>query len=237
MSQHPSSDLAAPTTPRIALIHAVYPAMAPVESAFARAWPLARRFNLIDDALPEDLQAAGGMTPAMMQRIARLAEHALAIGVDGVLFTCSAFGEAIDAVAARAAVPVLKPNQAMFENALRIGQRLGMLATFEPAALTMQREFDALARGRAGAFVLETLCLPEAMAAARAGDVATHDRLLAQAAPRLAHCDAVLLAHFSTSTALAGVQAVLACPVLSAPMAAVQTLRARVEGALAQAPT
>jgi hypothetical protein len=72
--------------PRIALIHAVYAAMAPTEAAFAAEWPEARRVNLIDDALPADLEADGGMTVTMVQRIGRLAQHAISAGAQGVLF-------------------------------------------------------------------------------------------------------------------------------------------------------
>ena len=216
--------------PRIALIHAVYVAMAPVESAFKRRWPEAQRVNLVDDALPGDLERDGRLTDDMHARIRRLADHALAAGADGVLFTCSAFGDAIAAAASALPIPVLKPNEAMFEDALRAGTRIGMLATFAPAVASMEEEFRALAKARGIAATLETICVPEAIAAARAGDISMHDRLVTEAAPRLAHCEAVMLAHFSTSTALDGVRAVLGCPVLSAPEAAVDALRRLSQG-------
>jgi aspartate/glutamate racemase len=212
--------------PRIALIHAVYVAMAPVEAAFAALWPEARRVNLIDDALPADLEADGRLTPAMEERIARLADHAVSSGAKGVLFTCSAFGDAIAKAATHAPVPVLKPNEAMFETALRSGTRIGMLGTFAPAMPSMEEEFHAMAKARGLHASLVTLCVPDAMTAARSGDIATHNRLLAEAAPQLASCDAVMLANFSTSTALEAVSAVLNCPVLSAPRAAVAALKA-----------
>lgn len=212
--------------PRIALIHAVYVAMAPVEAAFAALWPEARCVNLIDDALPADLEADGRLTPAMDERIARLTQHAISSGAQGVLFTCSAFGDAIAKAAAAATVPVLKPNEAMFEAALRSGSRIGMLGTFAPAMPSMEQEFHAMAQARGLNASLHTVCVPDAMAAARSGNIDLHNRMLAQAAPQLVGCDAVMLAHFSTSTALESVSSELACPVLSAPRAAVAALRA-----------
>ncbi len=214
------------TAPRIALIHAVQWAMAPVAAAFVRTWPQARCVNLLDDALPADLLAAGHLSPALFARIAALADQAMAAGAQGVLFTCSAFGPAIEAVAARSTVPVLKPNQAMFDVALRGGaKRIGMLATFAPAAASMKQEFIQAAREAGSSATLETVCVPEALAAAQSGDIAEHNRLLAQAVPRLAHCDAVMLAHFSTASAMAAVRAVLTLPVLCAPDAAVAELK------------
>lgn len=63
------------------------------------------------------------------------------------------------------------------------------------------------------------------MAALRRGDGETHDRLLAERAGALAHCDAVLLAHFSTSRAAAAVRGAVRVPVLTSPQAAVAQLR------------
>ncbi|WP_119157560.1 aspartate/glutamate racemase family protein [Caldimonas tepidiphila] len=213
--------------PRIALIHAVYVAMAPVEAAFSQRWPQAQRVNLVDDALPADLERDGQLTDTMRRRIRRLAEHAIDAGAEGVLFTCSAFGEAIGEAASVLPVPVLKPNEAMFEAALAAGQRIGMLATFAAAVVPMEAEFLAMARARGVEAALEVVCIPEALAAAKAGDLATHDRLHVEAAPRLAHCDAVMLAHFSNSRCCDAVQSVLPCPVLSAPDAAINVLRER----------
>lgn len=216
------------TEPRIALIHAVPVAMAPIEAAFQRLWPQVQRSNLLDDGLSGDLQRAGHLSPALHDRIAHLVDYALESGAQGVLFTCSAFGEAISAAAASAPVPVLKPDEAMFDQALRAGRRIGMIASFAPAVPNMERDFRATAQARGVDVTIESVCVPEAMEAARAGDMARHNRLLAAAAPQLAHCDAVMLAQFSTSVALNEVQAVLTCPVLSSPDAAVAELKRRV---------
>jgi hypothetical protein len=212
---------------RIALIHAVAVAMAPVHAAFARLWPEAECADLLDTSLSVDRERDGELTRTMRRRIGSLAEYAEGTGAAGVLFTCSAFGEAIEEAAASAAIPVLKPNEAMFERAQQAGRRIGMLATFPPSVAGMEDEFRGLARRRGSAATIETICVEGAMAALRAGDGATHDRLVAAAAPRLEDCDAVLLAHFSTARAEAAVGAVLQCPVLTAPGAAVETLKAR----------
>jgi len=189
---------------RIALIHAVTVAMAPVHAAFARLWPEAECTDLLDTALSVDRERDGELTPAMTRRIAALAEYAAGTGAAGILFTCSAFGEAIEKAAAASPVPVLKPNEAMFEAALGVGSRIGMLATFGPSVAGMEEEFRQLAAARRSAATIATVatvCVDAAMSALRAGNGAAHDRLLAEAAPRLAGCEAVLLAHFSTSRA------------------------------------
>jgi Asp/Glu/hydantoin racemase len=215
-------------THRIALVHAVRVAIQPVEEAFARHWPDAARMNVLDDSLSRDRSRDGKLTPAIFHRFATLTDYALATDADGILFTCSAFGPAIEAARAGRKVPVLKPNEAMVREALGRGRRFGLLATFAPSVSSMEEEF----RQVAGAGVeLRSVCVPAAMAALDAGDGATHDRLLAEAAPQLAGCDAVMLAQFSTARARAAVAAVLDCPVLTSPDSAVLWLRREVTGA------
>jgi Asp/Glu/Hydantoin racemase len=213
---------------RIALIHAVTVAMAPVHEAFRRLWPAAEYTDLLDTALSIDRERDGELTAAMRRRIAVLADYAAGTGAAGILFTCSAFGAAIEAAAAASPVPVLKPNEAMFEAALAAGGHIGMLATFAPSIAGMEDEFRELTGRRGVTARLETLCIGEARRALDGGDGAAHDRLLAAAAPRLAGCDAVLLAHFSTARAEQAVRAALPCPVLSAPGAAVARLKSLV---------
>ncbi|MCB1980822.1 MAG: arylsulfatase, partial [Rhodoferax sp.] len=95
---------------RIALIHALAHSPAPINAALARDWPEAERMNLLDDSLSADLARAGGIDDRMTQRFLALADYAVGTGAGGILFTCSAFGPCIDAVARRfAPLPVLKP--------------------------------------------------------------------------------------------------------------------------------
>src|SRR5689334_1720473 len=112
---------------RIALVHAVRVAIAPVEDAFRRHWPEAELINLLDDSLSRDRNREGELTPQLRRRIAQLAEYGIGAGARAILYTCSAFGEAIEAVKREQKVPVLRPNEAMFDDAVRHGRRLGLL--------------------------------------------------------------------------------------------------------------
>ena len=113
----------------------------------------------------------------------------------------------------------------MFEAALAIGGRIAMLATFAPSVGSMEEEFRDMAASSRSQATIETYCVPGAMAALRGDNGAEHDCLLAQAAPRFADCDAVLLAHFSTARAAPAVTAALDRPVLTSPGSAVAKLK------------
>jgi hypothetical protein len=217
-------------TIRIALIHAVTVSIEPVQDAFRQLWSEAECANILDDSLSLDRERDGVVTGAMRHRIRALAEYGAATGAAGVLFTCSAFGEAIEAAAAQLPIPVLKPNQAMFEAALGMGRHIGMLATFAPSVGSMEGEFREMAASGGKCAMIETYCVPGAMAALKEGNGAEHDRLVAEAAPRFAYCDAILLAHFSTSRAAPRVAAALGRPVLTSPGSAVARLKEIISG-------
>ncbi len=215
--------------PRIALIHAVAVAVDPIRVAFDALWPEARPFNLLDDALSPDRERAAALAPELHARIVALARYAGMAEAAGILYTCSAFGPAIEAARAEVAIPVLKPNEAMFVDALKQGSRIGMLATFAPSVASMEEEFQATARELGLTASLRTVCVPAAMTALKAGDRATHDAMLADVVPELGDVDAIMLAHFSTSRAMDAVCAVTSIPVLAAPRSAVLAMRARLE--------
>jgi aspartate/glutamate racemase len=199
--------------------------MAPIQDALSAAWPQAQPMNLLDDSLSADRARTPDLTPAIFERISELAHYARKCGADGILFTCSAFGAAIERAAGSLDIPVLKPNEAMFEEAIKAGRNNAMIATFGPSKAGMEAEFaDEAARldpqARLTSFVVE-----EAMTALRAGDAETHNKLVAEQAASLERYDAIVLAHFSTARAAAAVRSVSDVPVLTSPDAAVRKLR------------
>jgi Asp/Glu/Hydantoin racemase len=210
---------------RIALIHALKHSIAPIEQSFARLWPEAALANLLDDSLSADLAREGALTPAMTERFLTLARYAASCGADGILFTCSAFGPCIDACArALAPMPVLKPNEAMIDEAVEhagASGRIGLLATFAPTLTTMPAEFTAVAPN----VTLVPALASAALAALDRGDAAAHDRLAAEAARTLEGCDVVALAQFSLSSAASLVARTTGCEVLTTPDSAVRKLR------------
>lgn len=216
--------------PRIVLLHATAVAMEPVQAAFKQRWPEARLVNLLDDALSPDRAAEATLTDRMVDRFLSFGRYAHSIGADGILVTCSAFGPAIDRMAAELPVPVLKPNEAMFHAAVAQGNRIGMIATFAPAVGTMTDEFNDYVAQQKSPATLQTVLVEAAMTALRQGDAETHNRLVAAKAPELAGVDTIMLAHFSTSRAEAATQAEVGVKVLSAPGAAVTRMRELVEG-------
>ena len=204
---------------RIALIHALEHSLAPTAASFAKLWPEARLMNLLDDSLSADLARDGKLTDTMTERFLSLGRYVSDTGANGILFTCSAFGPCIEAVArAHAPMPVLKPNEAMIERAVAEGRKIGLLSTFPPTLASMPREFPASVE------IVPKLA-EGALAALDRGDRATHDRLVREASKDPRGCDVIALAQFSMAPAAAQVTEATGRPVLTTPDSAVMKLK------------
>lgn len=218
------------TLPRIALIHALEESVLPARAAFARAWPEAFCFDLLDTSLAVDLADAGKLDQAMMQRFETLADYALASegkagATQAILFTCSAFGPAIDAVKQKLSVPVLRPNEAAFEQALAIGPRIALAVTFGPSLPALSAELEAMAQLAGSRVQITPILVEGALAALKAGDGPLHDRLVVEALGDIRDVDAIVLGQFSLARAADPLSQVVSVPVLTTPGAAVQSLR------------
>ncbi|HXD52911.1 MAG TPA: arylsulfatase, partial [Burkholderiales bacterium] len=98
--------------PKIYLIHAADVAMPPIVASFRAHWPQAHIVNLLEDGLMNDLAADGRLTDTMTERFVQIGHYCVKAAADAILFTCSAFGPAIEECRRQVAIPVLKPNEA-----------------------------------------------------------------------------------------------------------------------------
>jgi hypothetical protein len=212
--------------PRVALVHALAESLAPLDDALDRLWPEAVRMHLLDASLSRDLSASpAGLDDTFHARFRALGAYAVSTGTEGVLFSCSAFGPCIAGVAAGLApLPVHPPNTAMVAEALALGGRVGLVATFAPTLPSVTGELPA---GVAWA----TALAPGALEALRAGDAAGHDARVAAAAATLVGdgCTVVALAQVSMARAAPAVAARCGVPVLTTVDSAVRGMRRAVE--------
>ncbi|MFE2282312.1 aspartate/glutamate racemase family protein [Streptomyces sp. NPDC059454] len=213
--------------PLVAMIHAVPAAHRIAHEAFAQEFPQATVWNVLDDRLLVDANAADGLTDALRRRMLRLIGHVMDGGAQGLLLTCSSYGEVVDTARALWDVPVLKSDESMFKAALAGPyRRVAVVASVPPAvpaavaqlealvpAVRPDRPVDivtALSKDAAGAADPETAArhLAEALRAADGTDV-----------------DAVLLAQYSLTPARDALADLLGVPVLDGAGAAARELR------------
>ncbi|MBY0438694.1 MAG: aspartate/glutamate racemase family protein [Burkholderiales bacterium] len=217
-------------TYRIGLIHATPLAVAPINDALRAGMPGALAMNVLDDSLAFDRAAPGGMQVDFAPRFRALADYCVAQRVDGIIYTCSAFGEAIDAVRREASLPMLKPNEAMVEEAVAADMPIVVLATFAPSIPSMEVDFRE-AIGPGGRMPeLIGVHVPDAQRLLGEGDGATHDRLVAEAAARYKGRGRLLLCQFSMARAAAAVEAATGEKPLTSPESAVTKMRRALQG-------
>jgi Asp/Glu/hydantoin racemase len=210
---------------RIARIHAMEASIPPIRHAFESCWPDAETVDILDTSLAPDLETTG-LDERMTTRFGHLVDYALGpAGASAVLFTCSAFGAAIRAAAARVSAPVLTPNEAAFEDATADGRRIALIVTFAPSLDALRDELLEQARRIGRNPTVEALLAPGALAALQRGDTEEHDRLISATAARAKHCDTIVLGQFSMARAADRVRADSGLAVHTTPEAAARRLK------------
>lgn len=201
--------------------------MAPVEVAFADVWPRADHWSLLDEGLADEVGAAGELTDEISERFVRLATYAADTGVDGILFTFSAFGPAIEECAVRFPFPVLKPNEALMEAIAEADGQTGLIATHPQTLPAMTAEIGTLSQRPLD---LEPVLVEGAWDDLKAGRLADHDTKVMGAVRKLDGCDQIALAQFSMAPLAKDIEAAAGRPVLTSPHAAVEKMKRLIEG-------
>ena len=213
------------TTPRIFLVHAVDVSMAPASNSFKKLWPEASIVNLLDESLAIDMLADGKMTPRMVERFARLGQYCVDAGADAILFTCSAVGEAINNLKTLQRIPILTPNQALFEELLQIGGKAAMLTTFTPSVQALRSELSDMAANLGLKPDVHSFMVEGALDELLAQRGHEHDRLIAQRVNGLSEYPTIVLGQFSMAQAALHPEIKSSARILTTPDCAVRKLK------------
>jgi len=222
--------------PKLALIHTVG-SLPPVFADLAgESLPGVARTDVVDEALLNETIANGSIPEATAERLTRHVETALRDGADLVLVTCSSMGPAVDALAERG-LPVLRVDEALAEEAVRAGSRVGVIATLsstlQPTAAIIRRRASLLGEGRN--VQIESVVVDGAFAELKAGRLERHDELVRAALRNLIpRVDVVVLAQASMARVAATLtpEETQGRPILASPRLAIERAaeRLRVRG-------
>lgn len=224
-----------PALRTVGVLHTV-PALAETFSKLLEdASPGVRQLHRDDASLLADARRIG-VTRDVSDRVQRHIRALIDDGAEAVLVTCSSIGEAVEAAAATASVPVLRVDAPMAQDAVRIAAdagaaagrpgRIAVLATLEATLGPTGRLLERAAAEGGGAEVQASV-VPGAIEARESGDQDRHDALVRDAAVQAADdADVVVLAQASMAAALAGTD--LGVPVLTSPPGGVAALAASI---------
>ena len=173
--------------------------------------------SLQDPSILAQVREAGYVTPAPAARLIGMYMDAIGQGADAVLNICSSVGEVADSVQTAAAyigVPIVRIDEDMCREAVRLGSRIGVLATLpttlEPTKGTINRVARAMGRH---------VTLVDGLIDGAFGlDKAQFRRLLLEAAGKIIdQVDVIVLAQGSMAYVEKDITAAYGKPTLSSP--------------------
>ncbi len=214
-------------------VAAVYTAQAIVESIsrlFAEILPGCELVNIIEDALIQAVIREGAVTPAIARRLMHYYLAAESTGADVIFNTCSSIGDVARGARTFLKIPLVKIDDAMAAEAVRLGERIGVIATLPTTLAPTVRlvEAEAEKAGRA-ITVVEGLAKGayEALIGKRPDQ---HDALVTEAAEHVARqSDVLVLAQGSMARMEGALAERTGKPVLSSPRRGVLAVKAALE--------
>lgn len=186
---------------RIVLVHPTALAMPPIDEAFKSLWREAEVLNLLDESLYADVGADGALSPAIYARVASLFRHCELSGADGIVFSGSTFGPAVDDARNGIKVPVLRIEEAMMDEAVARGGSILLVSTQKRAMPVVRDTLDHAARRAGQNPAITELWVDGARDALNAGDKDRHDRLIAERAAAAGPYDILVLSMISMAPA------------------------------------
>ena len=210
---------------RVFLVHPTPLSLPPVDEAFKTLWPQAQALNLLDESLYADVGANGELTPALYTRVANLFRHCEASGADGIVFSGSTFGPAVEEGRKGIKVPVLRIEEAMMEEAVVRGGSILLASTQKRALPVVRATLDQSAKRAGKALTIKEIWIEGARDALNAGDNDRHDRLIADQSASAGEFNTIVLGMISMAPARARMSPALAAKTLTSGDTTVARMR------------
>ena len=212
---------------RIAFVHTVNFLVDRFRTAMQAQHPDADCFHILNESLLQDL-LRGEDTTTVYRRVVSQVLLAVDAGAGLVVMTCSSTSPAVDIARRVTEVPILKIDDPMAAEAVRLGSRIAVICTntSTPGPSQALLRDHAAAQGRP--VEIEAVIRPEAYQALAAGDRARHDELVTSAATdAAARSDVLVLAQASIAHLRPELEQSLCKPVLASPDLLMQELGRR----------
>ena len=216
------TDTAAEPGPTIAVVHTSFLAVESLTALFAELDPGVRLRHIVDDSLLPEIIAKGGVTAEVEARLRACVVAAASSGADLIFSQCSSVGEAVEAVADGAPVPLVKIDSEMARRACRLGERIGVVATLPTTLGPTQRLIERAARDAGATPRVEAVLVEGAFALLDAGDAEGHDRLVEAAIRTLAERSDVVVCAQGSMARVVGRLSDVGVPLLTSPRLGVE---------------
>jgi Asp/Glu/hydantoin racemase len=181
--------------------------------------------HLTDESLIRNTIAAGRLTKATTRRLVNMIESAHDGGADAVMVTCSSIGPAVLVARMLFDFPVLRIDEPMAREAVRVGGRVGVAATLRTTLEPTIALVKQTAQQENRAIDIVPSLAEGAFEAVLAGDAERHDAILIESLNQLrSSADVIVLAQASMARVIPRL-GVGGPPILSSPELAVRHAR------------
>ncbi len=188
---------------RIAILHTTPATIEPLGRLCGEKIPGAEVKNFLDDTILPEISLAGRITEGARYRLYAMMQMAQTAGADVLLCACSSVGETVEEGRELVRLPVLRIDEAMAEQAVERGSRIGIAAALETTLGPTARLVERKAAERGKKVVWEYRLARGAQELLSQGKLEEYDRMVVESLMGLeSSCDIVLLAQASMARVL-----------------------------------
>lgn len=211
---------------RVFAVHTAMAMIEPTTNLFKEHLPEVKLNHLADDSLIQEVIANNQVTPAVRKRLFNYYQSAVDAGANIIFNTCSSIGDVAQMARLFLPIPLIKIDDAMAEQAVEKGKKIGVLATL-PTTLKPTANL-VLAKAKEKNISVEIVegLAEGAFQAMMSGDKETHDKLILKASEKVADkADVIVLAQGSMARMEQQLADVTGKIVLSSPLLGVLSIK------------
>ena len=211
---------------KLAIIHTTSATVETMKTLAAEILPGHEVINFVDDSILPQLGQNGGDLTEVEERLLHYARFAEQVGADVILEACSSVGEVVVKMQSAVSIPIVRIDDAMAEQAVQRGDRLGVAATLQTTLQPTTRLLQAKAEAAGKQVKITPLLIEGAYQKLMTGDREGHDSLLVEKLQELARdVDVAVLAQASMARVLPRLPAANQDKILVSPRLAMEGVK------------
>lgn len=211
---------------KVVAVHTAMALVEPLTKLFKENFPEVKLNHIADDSLIQEVIANNAVTSSVRRRLLSYYMTAADSGADVVFNCCSSVGDVADMGNLIAPVPVFRIDYPMAVQAVESAKRIAVISTLPTTLDPTRRLLNQVAQAKGKEVVLVDGLAKGAFQAGQSGDGETHDRLIREAAEKIAdQVDLFVLAQGSMARMEQKLAEITGKPVLSSPLSGVLGLK------------
>lgn len=204
---------------KVFAVHTALAMVEPITALFKEHLPEVKLNHIVDDSLIQEVIANNAVTPAVAKRLVNCYHLAEDAGADIIFNTCSSIGEIAQMARKMVAIPLLKIDDPMAQEAVSKATRVGVLATLPTTLAPTVKLLQTMATLQNKQIEVVEGLAEGAFQAVMSGDRETHDNLILKASELVApKVDLIVLAQGSMGRMASKLEELTGKPVLSSPL-------------------